>query len=157
MPYPNNPRSQGSPPPQARYSSQRNDQKWGEEKAEEAIRKMFGTEYCKKILSVSPEEYHGHVDRIKEYMKQNAGNISTSQLRNIFSRIRPINDYRELAILRPKLAYISGREEKNEAIKTLLYLLDQLIIAVDNGEKLRRFHDFVEALVAYHKYWGGKN
>lgn len=157
MPYPNQQRNQGGTPQGARQFQPRQNSKWTELQATEEIHRQLGQDYVNSILSVRKDDYNTYIDKVKKYMQENARNISTSQIRNIFSRIRSIQNYHELALLRPKLAYISGREERNDAMKTMLYLLDRLMVAVDSEEKLRQFQDFFEAVVAYHKYWGGKN
>lgn len=155
MPYTPSTRHQGPPPAQGRPPYQ--SKKWSEKQAEEEIREVFGPNYPAAILEVKKDAYNAHIDKVKGYMDRNAKHISTSQLRNIFSRVRNVRDPAGLFALRPKLAYVSGREEKNEAMKTMLYLLDRLIVAVNDQVKLERFKEFMESLVAFHKYWGGKN
>lgn len=125
---------------------------WGEEQAEKEIVNYFKTGYVSLILELQPEDYNDYIDALKRYVRENVRGITTSQLRNVFFRIGRLRDYRELMLLRPKLAYVSGRSDK-PAMKTLLYLLDQLIVGTDSPERLRRLKDFFEAVVAYHKYY----
>lgn len=60
-----------------------------------------------------------------------------------------------IILLRPKLAYAAGREEK---IKPLMNVLDPAIKSgaesKENFEKLLRL---IEGIIAYHRYYGGSN
>jgi len=145
-----------------RPAERKPDNRWSEGTAENELKAEFGADYVDFILCVDKAAYNGYIDKVKKYVQKNSMHITTAQLRNIFSRIRGITDYQEIPLLRPKLAYISGRAEKS-AMKTMLYLLDRLIVGIDSSAKLRQFQDFFEAVVAYHKYCekinlgGGKN
>ena len=61
----------------------------------------------------------------------------------------------QIILLRPKLAYAAGREER---VKPLMNVLDPAIKSGaqsrDNFNKLLRL---VEGIVAYHRYYGGSN
>ena len=59
-----------------------------------------------------------------------------------------------IILLRPKLAYAAGREEK---IKPLMNVLDP---AISPGPSLRRISKLlrlIEGIIAYHRYHGGSN
>lgn len=105
------------------------------------------------------------------------GQLKTSQIRNVFGTVRriemawPRNDSVEgargerarldLLMLRPKLAYQSARhrgQPGGEALNTLALALRPLIDRV-NGDRARfqRFVDFFEAVLAYHRYHGGRD
>lgn len=101
-------------------------------------------------------DYNEYIDNIRTYVDAVAKKISSSQLRNIFSRIKKIKEYKELYLIRPKLAYLSGRASERE-MKRLLFLLDHLIKEVNDNNKLEEFKNFFEAVIAYHKYFGGKD
>ncbi|MDW8404971.1 type III-A CRISPR-associated protein Csm2, partial [Chloroflexus sp.] len=64
---------------------------------------------------------------------------------------------RRLLMLKPKLAYQVGRFSNNEALRAFA---DTLTAAIDLIEDdARRFHAFVdlfEAILAYHRRYGGK-
>lgn len=100
--------------------------------------------------------YNEYIECVKRYVEKDSRKISSSQLRNIFSRIKKIKEFKELYLIRPKLAYLSGRASEME-MKRLLSLLDYLIKEVDNNKKLEEFKNFFEAIIAYHKYYGGKD
>lgn len=104
------------------------------------------------------DEVDEYLNKIDEYVNKNARSIKTSQLRNIFSRIKSIRQtekgIKELKMLRFKLAYVAGRSD-NKSMKELISLLDELIKKV-NENNLDNFKDFFEAIISYHKFYGGK-
>jgi CRISPR type III-A-associated protein Csm2 len=130
-----------------------NDGEWSEEKALEKIKKRFGENCFDEILSKKKPDYNTYICNIKTYVDDNLKEITTSQLRNVFSRINKVkpDNLDDLYILRPKLAYVSGRSDNN--MKTLVFMLDCLITKTDNAEKLAQFQAFFEAVIAYHKYY----
>jgi CRISPR-associated protein Csm2 len=92
--------------------------------------------------------------------------VSTSQIRNAYGTVKKLEmqsaftdkSYRELLLLKPKLAYARGRSNKKEAFKQLEDALGAGIDAVDvnQPETFKRFCNFFEAILAYHKAAGGK-
>lgn len=91
-----------------------------------------------------------------------SNNLSTSQIRNIFSDTKQLTlkefNKDELNLLRPKLAYAAGRH--GGGVRDLQSILDPLIERVVNSNDplaSKRFHDFFEAILAYHRYYGGKD
>jgi CRISPR-associated protein Csm2 len=92
--------------------------------------------------------------------------ISTSQIRNAYGTVKKLEmqsvfdnkAYRELLLLKPKLAYARGRSSKKETFKKLEEALSAAIDAVDvkQPETFKRFCNFFEAILAYHKAHGGK-
>jgi len=121
---------------------------------EESLKKFFGNNYINLILSDDKEDYNSYIDKVERYVEKNLRSISTSQLRNIFSQIKGKKDAKDLWLLRPKLAYVAGREDKKQ-MKELVYLLDQLIKNVDD-KNINKFIDFFESIIAYHKYFNPK-
>lgn len=92
--------------------------------------------------------------------------VSTSQIRNAYGTVKKLEmqrdfshkSYRELLLLKPKLAYARGRASKKETFKKLEDALSAAIDAVDvkQPETFKRFCNFFEAILAYHKANGGK-
>jgi CRISPR type III-A-associated protein Csm2 len=125
------------------------------------IRDIFGDDYVELILGdtkFNGEGYNDYIDQIKRFIydRENYNKMTTSQLRNIFARVQKINSFYKLYLLRPKLAFIAGKSDTTHEMKTMIFLLDQLISKVNSPEKLEQFKDFYEAVIAYHKYYGGK-
>jgi CRISPR type III-A-associated protein Csm2 len=132
-----------------------------EKKSDRYIRSIFTNDYVELILGdikFNGEGYNDYIDRVKRFIydRKNYDNMTASQLRNIFARVQKINSHQKLCLLRPKLAFIAGKSDTTHAMKTMIFLLDQLIANVDDGEKLKQFKAFYEAVIAYHKYYGGK-
>lgn len=122
----------------------------------ENVKSDFGEVNYNSILETRKDE-NKFIDDTKKLVNKYKNDISTSQLRNIFSRIKRINNFKELYALRPKLAYTYGRAEKKDGMKKLIVLLDDQIKKVDDNEKLERFKSFFESIIAYHKFFGGKD
>jgi CRISPR-associated protein Csm2 len=98
-----------------------------------------------------------------------AAELKSSQIRNVFGQVRqiemswPLGDeqssyaeqaYRDLILLKPKLAY------QAERVPAVVGLAEVLSAGIDlvNGNRVyfQRFVDFFEAILAYHKAEGGK-
>jgi len=111
--------------------------------------------------------------------KRLAGEVTTSQIRNIFGTVRtieqdvkslndadqlPIQVQRSLLMLRPKLAYQYGRVQARDdgprkvAMGDLTQILSEAIGLVGSSvPHFRNFMDFFEAILAYHRRFGGSN
>ena len=107
--------------------------------------------------------------------------LATSQIRGIFGAVRAMESRwaslkdgdertadiragrRALLLLKPKLAYQAVRHRPTrptdpQPVALLKALLEPAIGAVgDDPERFRRFLEFFEALLAYHKHWGGRD
>ncbi len=114
------------------------------------------------------------INRIAEIKSQAfvEGNITTSQIRNIFSEIGRIrNEFdkggyerarKPMILLKPKLAYAVGRQQKKDQKDTMneykntFYKLIELVEKTESdrqADAMQMFFDFAEAIVAYHKYY----
>ena len=108
------------------------------------------------------------VEYAKELASKIFRDVSTSQIRNAYGTVKKLEmqrdfsdkSYRELLLLKPKLAYARGRADgkKRETFKLLEDALSAAIDAVDvkQPETFKRFCNFFEAILAYHKAHGGK-
>lgn len=97
-----------------------------------------------------------------------ARQVTTSQIRNVFGTARQIqlrwpNDpegaYRDAVLLRPKLSYFAKREGRGmEDLRKILTPALELVSQGPEAERqvrFNRFIDFFEAIVAFHKAYGG--
>lgn len=89
-----------------------------------------------------------------------AKRLSSSHIRNIYGIVKQMEmtkfDFHRLVLLKPKLQYAAKRDGSAEA-RQLADLLTVAIDAVgDNEAYFKRFADFFEAILAYHKAYGGK-
>ncbi len=111
-------------------------------------------------------------DRFGQELKSSG--LTTNQIRSVFGEVRNIEAewdvrqedkrkraLRQFILLRPKLAYRS-RRERGRAVQMLAQVLDAAIIEVINEkepakqfENFQHFVDFFEAILAYHKAYGG--
>ena len=107
--------------------------------------------------------------------------LTTSQIRALFGEVRQIqaewgmegrrdHALRRLILLKPKMAY-RARKERGRAVEQLVRVLDpalDLVIdapprpenqapgaANNQDDNFQRFVDFFEAILAYHKAYGG--
>ena len=91
--------------------------------------------------------------------QQLARNLTTSQIRNIYGAVKKMQmkgelDTHKLLMLKPKLAYAAKRH--GGGVETLKDVLTQAIDLVGNDQKkFSRFVDFFEAILAYHRAYGG--
>lgn len=58
-------------------------------------------------------------------------------------------------LLKPKLAYAASRQAYQ--IKPLMTVLDPAIESIHSNKDLLKLATFVESIVAYHKYYGGRD
>ncbi len=121
----------------------------------EKIRKII-IESNVKILN----EYSENLG--KKYAPQNErekkNKLSASQIRNILDDVQRMKreDLREgrLELLRPKLAYVAGRNRDSWALRELKEILDEAIRLVENDYKrFENFRNFFEAIVGYHRFY----
>ncbi len=98
--------------------------------------------------------------------------LTTSQIRNVYSEVKRIQtrgyneEINSFFLLRPKVAYMYGRNVKKDkngnitsgkAIDTFKeYFFDKAIIHVNNAETYDNFCNLMEAVLAYHRFYGGK-
>lgn len=105
----------------------------------------------------------------EEIGKAIAQRVTTSQIRNVFGTARQIqlrwpNDpggaYRDAVLLRPKLSYFAKREGRGmEDLRQVLAPALEMVSqgpAAEQQVRFNRFMDFFEAIVAFHKAYGGK-
>lgn len=93
--------------------------------------------------------------------------VTTSQIRKVFSAVKKIQmkiqmgeefQQNELILLKPKLAYVAARAPKARVSKTikLKNALTEAINMVDDKTKFQNFVSFFEAVLAYHRAYGGE-
>jgi len=81
--------------------------------------------------------------------------LSSSQIRGILDDVqgmKPFN-WQKLQLLRPKLAYIAGKNKDSTSLKELQGILDKAIeLVVGDEKKFANFKHFFEAVVGYHRF-----
>lgn len=89
--------------------------------------------------------------------------LSTSQIRNIYSTVKILEMTKEredtisrLVLIKPKLAYASGRHNDVPGLKILRDVLGRSIdLVAEDKSRFDTFCNFFEAILAYHKAEGG--
>ena len=106
-----------------------------------------------------------------KYFAEDAGGkkVSTSQLRKFFGEIKRIqadfqNCKMDLILLDPKIAYAVGRAKKEARHGDILKIEDfykqispMILLIQEDQKKFKHFVQLCEAIVAYHKQFGGDN
>lgn len=87
-----------------------------------------------------------------------ARSLKTSQIRKVYGAVKKIQmseefNRNELIMLKPKLAYAAARKPEVEDLKDTL---TKAINEVDDDKKFKNFVDFFEAILAYHRAFGGE-
>ena len=95
----------------------------------------------------------------------NQKRFKTSQIRKVFGEVRRLEmrGYNEAAflMLKPRLAYLrrEGSSEAEAFSRVLSAAIDAVVEGSTEAEKHKRFKtfiDFFEAILAYHRAFGGK-
>jgi|LSQX01.1.fsa_nt_gb CRISPR-associated protein Csm2 len=90
--------------------------------------------------------------------------MSTSQIRKFLDAINRIENLRkkerditgEVILLKPQLAYLAGKQRR--AVKPLANVLFPAIDeAAKNEKNFKKLNHFIESIVAYHKFYGGRD
>jgi CRISPR-associated protein Csm2 len=116
-------------------------------------------ESLKKIIENGDvEELNKQANGWGKYFTQGGerDRLSSSQIRNVLDRLQRMKtfDPRELQLLRPLLAYAAGRHRGK--VMDLQQISDKAICMVKDNPQFVNFRNFFEAIVAYHRYHGGK-
>ena len=99
-----------------------------------------------------------YADKLGKYLRDSG--IKTSQIRKFLDAVNRIraevnaNTFTNepVILLKPKLAYATGREKK---IEPLLAVLSPCIDRTKTYKDFQKLVRFIESIVAYHKYYGG--
>ncbi len=103
-----------------------------------------------QMLALSKEVNNELITEIQTFAEAYK-NLNPSQLRKIYDEVRKTG-YQQLPLTRPKLAYLLGKSEKGN-IRDLVEVLDEYIKEVKTQEQKEGLDTFLEAFVAYHKYY----
>jgi len=118
------------------------------------------------MLAINAEDLVKYADKAGYFLAKEI-KLTTSQIRRFLDAVNSIRydsigkeetyPYKDrVLLLKPKLAYAAGRDNKNQ-VKHFMTLLDPCMDRVTDGKDFERFHQLVEAIVAYHKYHGGRD
>ncbi|TAK40804.1 MAG: type III-A CRISPR-associated protein Csm2 [Saprospiraceae bacterium] len=115
----------------------------------------FGKHYADLLDMEHSADLDGLDKQLKAFVKLHYKDVTSSQLRNIFGKIKPIEkkEVNKLKMQRPKLAYVIARQNKKQGALALMYWFDDLIGRVKGEKDVEGFKTLLEAVVAYHKYF----
>lgn len=102
----------------------------------------------KKVISI--------VDCIENTMKQYANEITYTQMRNIYNELLNADTVTAIQMLRPKIAYIHSRLDKENA-KDITSFVADLMKEIKLENQIKPFLKLIESMVAYHKQYNTKN
>lgn len=123
------------------------------------------------------------INEAKDFVKNNlfrknmknelTSQISASQIRKFLSAVNKINNkiryqnnddilsediVAEIAYMRIQFAYIVGKNKGNKELEKLHEKLDNAMANIKNSKSnFINFAKYVEAIVAYHKFYGGRD
>lgn len=136
-----------------------------EEKIEKAYENIF-SKFDKDIEVKSIDDMNDQSILFSEFFGRYLAylDLSTSQIRNVYGDVMKMKmkgfNLNELFLLKPRLAYstvrkgTAGSKKFREKIERAL---DKVIFSKQNQDKLfQNFANFFEAILAYHRSFGGK-
>lgn len=106
------------------------------------------------------EDMINFTEKAGKTMKQKG--LTTSQIRNVYGEIKRIQvagfekEKTSFFLLKPKMAYALGRDSKNLGLKLFKNIFDKCYAFVKDEKSYKNFCYLIEALIAYHKSFGGK-
>lgn len=116
----------------------------------------FNPEWIKTGVNMDTVNF---AEKFGKYLADNG--LTTSQIRNIFGEIKRIQmkkfEYGKSSfyLLKPKMAYAEQRNKNG--ISELRRYFDKAHAVVTDDKTFNNFVDFFEAILAYHKAFGGRD
>ncbi len=118
-----------------------------------------------------PEDYVDAAERVMRVLFANRSRITTTKMRGFLTLMNDIYNVENLRTeaklsaesklklmrLRVRMVYDAGRERDVKDFVEQAKLLEYLKGVGDSREEMIRFAHYMEALVAYHRYLGGRD
>lgn len=134
----------------------------GNEPKENAESYFFKLQYNNVwIKQEATHEMVAYAESAGKYMADN--NLTNSKIRSIYGEIKRIQmgefekEKASFYLLKPKVAYALGRDDKNQGLKLFKLVFDKCFTDVIDQKSYQNFCNFIEAILAYHKAYGGKD
>ncbi len=120
----------------------------------------------KSLKDWDAKDLVGRADQIGGELSQK---MTTSKIRTFLDEVNRIDaeikgkeedfDSSRVTMLKPQLAYAAGREKGDErrVLTEFAELFFAAIGKVEDAKDFKRFMDFTQAVVAYHRFHGGSN
>lgn len=140
----------------------RNDNRSTFVKREDAKSRFESLPYQSSWIKVgATESLVAYAETMGEFMAKNG--LTNSKIRSIYGEIKRIQmgefekEKSSFFLLKPKVAYALGRDEKNEGLKLFKLIFECCYADVADSKTYQNFCKFIEAILAYHKAYGGKD
>lgn len=119
-----------------------------------------------------PSDYVGKAENVIKELQSNRNQITTTKIRSILAMVSEIyneesrrtdeklseDSMANIQLLRVRMIYECGRNPSDvKPFITESQLIDYLLDIGDSRKKFINYAHYVEALVAYHRFFGGKN
>lgn len=129
-----------------------------------------GRDFPQQPAPKIPDFPKDYVDFAENLMKTLYRQITTSKLRNILSLLMDVYNTEilrteatlleesvvKLQMARIRIAYECGRDRNTKEFVEAAHLLPWLKGIGDSREQTIRYIHYLEAIVAYHRFWGGR-
>ena len=122
------------------------------------------------LSTIEPEALNRCSEQWGKRLANRHRGVKTNQIRNLYSAVQQIrvradqpdvdqeDINRRLIFLKPKLAYASGRQPALKALRDFLVpAIDSVVNSQNPQEARENFFFLMESIVAYHKFYGGRD
>ena len=112
------------------------------------------------ITGNATAELVDYAEKAGKFMAENE--LTNSKIRSIYGEIKRIQigefekEKSAFYLLKPKVAYALGRDEKNQGLKLFKLIFDKAWADVSDQKSYQNFCNFIEAILAYHGAIGGQ-
>lgn len=122
------------------------------------------------LADLPVDDLVSYADKFGRYLASAEVNLKATQIRRFFDAVKKVefeahkaafegdkNDFNRdnVILLKPKLAYAAGRQTKE--VKPLMSVLGPCIDRVNSREDFKTFVRLIESIVAYHKFYNGRD
>ena len=100
-------------------------------------------------------------EKAAEYMGEKG--LTASKIRSVYGEIKRIQmkkfeeEQTAFYLLKPKVAYTVGRDKNIDGLKMFKFVFDDSFDCVTENRHYINFCNIMEAIVAYHKAYGGRD
>jgi len=122
-----------------------------------------------RMSELDVEEMVRMADKLGKHLTSRDVDLKTSQIRRFSDAVKRIEsqirsnahpfDKNSLLLLKPRLAYATGRlkEGRKNPLEPFQEVMDPAIDKVQDVDDFLRFAQFMESIIAYHRFHGGKD
>lgn len=126
------------------------------------VNRLFNQANFKKVWIVAGADIDmpAFADAMGKEMAQ--GKLTNSKIRNVYGEMKRIQmgEFDKLKssfyLLKPKMAYAVGREKNGRGLQLFKCIFDECFPLVTDQKTYNNFCNLMEAILAYHKFYGGE-